>query len=146
MQIAQRGMAQPQGVDREPPARLGREKRRDGLGRRRLCGMPMHRTPFGRGGETGAVGAPGVLGVGGAPIIGGGGLGFGFGFGEAQRRRRQIDDRFQLEPVAHRVRVCAHGQLPRQREVRAGRPRRDCSIADRFAVLGHRTVAALALS
>ena len=43
MQIAQRGVAQPQGVDGQAPARLGREKRGDGLGRGRGWDLGMLR-------------------------------------------------------------------------------------------------------
>ena len=83
MQIAQRGMTQPQGVDREPPARFGREKRRDGLGRGRQGGLAMFVAPVGKAGDGGAISPPGIFGAGGAPVIGGG----GFGLGKIEFRR-----------------------------------------------------------
>ena len=101
MQVAQRRVTQPQGVDGEPPARLGREKRRHGVGRRRQRSLPVRGAPLGKGRDGSAVGAAGILGPGGAAVIGGG----GFGRGEGQRRRRQVDDGLEFEPVADRVRV-----------------------------------------
>ena len=103
-------MAQAQGVDREPPARLGREKRRDGLGRCRQGGLAMLVTPVGKAGDGGAVGAPCVVGAGGAAVIGGGGL----GLGKTQCRRRQLDNGLELEPVADFVRIGAAWQARRE--------------------------------
>ena len=111
VQVAHRGMAQTQGIDREPPARLGREKCGDGFGRGRQCGLAMHGAPFGEGRHSGTVGPPCIDGPGGAPVIGGG----CFGLGETQRRRRQLDNGFELEPVAHRIRVRAGRQARRER-------------------------------
>ncbi len=110
VQVAQRRMTQPQGVDREPPARFGREKRRDGLGRCRQGGLAMLVTPFGKAGDGGAVSAPRILGAGGAAIIGGGGL----GFGKTQCRHRQLDDGLELEPVTDLVRIRPCRQPRRQ--------------------------------
>ena len=127
-------MAQPQGVDREPPARLRREKRRDGLGRGRQGGLAMLVTPVGKAGDGGAVGAPGVVGAGGAAVIGGGGL----GLGKTQCRRRQLDNGLELEPVTDLVRIGAAGQPRRERLARPRGQWRDRGIIDRFAIWGHR--------
>ena len=94
-------MAQPQGVDREPPARFRREKRRDGLGCGRQGGLAMLVAPIGKAGDGGAVSPPRIVGAGSAAVIGGGGL----GLGKTQCRRRQFDNGFELEPVTDLVRI-----------------------------------------
>ena len=100
-----------------PLPRLGREKRGDGRGRGRQRGLHMHRAPFGESRHPRAVGPPGIVGAGGAPVIGG----RGFGLGETRGRRRQLDDGFKLEPVAHLVRIRPRGQPRRACDAGAGR-------------------------
>ena len=114
-------MAQPQGVDREPPARLGREKRRDGLGRGRQRGLRVHGAPLGESRHPRAVGAPGIVGAGGAAVIGGGGL----GLGEARGRRRQARRWFR----ARTSRAPRPDPPPRAAAPRGRRRRRRGNIA-----------------
>ena len=98
MQVADRRVAQAQCVDRELVARLGGEKRGDGLGRGRQRGLAVRRAPLGEARDGGAVGAARVFRPRGAPVLRGGVR----GVGKARGRRRQFDDRLEVEPVRGR--------------------------------------------
>src|SRR5439155_26729476 len=70
---------------------------------------PVRGTPIGETGDRGAVGPPCIVGPRGAPLIGG----RDFCLGEARGRRRQVDDRLEVEPFAHVVRLRPWSEVPR---------------------------------
>jgi len=95
VQVADRGMAQAQRIDREPGMRLGGEKRRDRLRRCRQRIPPVFGAPRAEPRDGGAVGAAGVFGARRAAVLRRG-LG---GVRKARDRRRQFDDRLEVKPV-----------------------------------------------
>jgi hypothetical protein len=95
VQVTDRRVPQAQRVDRELGARLGREKRGDGLGSRRQCGPAVVRAPVAKTRDRRAVGATCVFRTRRAAVL-------RRGIGsvvKARDRRRQFDDRLEIEPV-----------------------------------------------
>jgi hypothetical protein len=93
--VSDRRVPQAQRVEREIAARLGGEKRRDRLGRRRQSGAAVNRAPVRETGDGRAVGAARIFRTRCAPVLRRR-LG---SVVKAGHRCGQIDDRFEVEPV-----------------------------------------------
>ena len=112
MQIADRGAAQVDRVDRQAALALGGEERHDVGGGRGQAGQRVAGAPAAPGGDPGAIGAPRVGGLG-QP---GEGVGGGAGGRQAAVERRQWGGDGAVEPAAH---------LGRRRAERRRRIRRE---------------------
>ena len=124
VQIADRGAAQVDGVDRQAALALGGEERHDVGGGRGQAGQRVAGAPAAPGGDPGAIGAPRVGGLG-QP---GEGVGGGAGGRQAAVERRQWGGDGAVEPAAHLDRRRAERRRDgvRQRIRRGGQGGRPC--------------------
>ena len=120
VQIADRGAAQVDRVDRQAALALGGEERHDVGGGRGQAGQRVAGAPAAPGGDPGAVGAPRVGGLG-QP---GEGVGGGAGGRQAAVERRQWGGDGAVEPAAHLDRRRAERR--RRRIGRSGQGGRPC--------------------
>ena len=124
VQIADRGAAQVDRVDRQAALALGGEERHDVGGGRGQAGQRVAGAPGAPGGDPGAIGAPRVGGLG-QP---GEGVGGGAGGRQAAVERRQWGGDGAVEPAAHLDRRRAERRRDgvRQRIRRGGQGGRPC--------------------